>query len=69
MVAIETAPGVLVYEADRLRNLLLAHGVIIGALGPDGGAGIQASYDPADGSAVLVLTGVSDADLAPAAAS
>ena len=56
----------LVAQADRLNRLLVEVGVPIRSISEErmGGA-IQASYDPADGSAVIDLTGVSDKDLPP----
>ena len=51
-------------EARRLRQELGLVGVGIDAIGPDDGApSIQASYDPGDDSACLMLLGVNDAML------
>jgi len=56
----------LVAQADRLNRLLVDVGVPIRSISeePLHGA-IQATYDPADGSGVIDLTGVSDKDLPP----
>jgi len=56
----------LVGEADRLKRLVEDQiGFPIEPLGPDPGAKpeIQASYDPASGSALIDLMGVTDAML------
>ncbi len=69
-VAIEVEPENLVKEADRLRDLLESVGVPVGALsgGPEDDAlvEIQAGYDPADGSSIVVLMFLDDAKLARA---
>ncbi len=53
-------------EARRLMGFLADAGIAIVPLQPDGsGVSIQASYDPADGSAVIMLTGLSDGMWAP----
>ena len=53
-------------ECDRLRDLLLAAGVDIGAQGPDGEATIQGTYDPMlpEYPAYILLMGVDNAALA-----
>ena len=63
-VAISVAPADLVQEADRLHRLLTEAGIHFSAIGT-GGRFIQASYDPADGtaSACVLLIGVGDRDL------
>ncbi len=71
MVAVEVEPKSLVHEADRLRQLLLERGVDFtkGQLDRSTGADaicwpmIQGSYDPADGTAFLVLMNVADEDV------
>lgn len=51
----------LIGEARRLRDLLVAAGVPVEPLGPDGdGIAIQAMYDPADDSAIIMLAGLDD---------
>lgn len=66
MVAIEVDPAELVSEAHRLHALLAGVGVTLGEVGDDGVGQIQASYDPANRIASVVLFGVTDANL-PAA--
>ena len=56
-VAMVCDPGTLLAEADRLRAALEATGV---ALAAEDAPSIQASYDPVDGSAVLLLLGLDD---------
>lgn len=69
-VAILVEPAHLVDEADRLCALLEGAGVKVGALsgGPEDDelVEIQAGYDPADGSSVIVLMFLDDAKLARA---
>lgn len=68
-VAIIAEPGAMIAEADRLRDVLNGAGVTIGEIGPDETAPvIQATYDPADGTATIMLLGVNDATLAAAKA-
>ena len=59
-VAMVCEPGTLLAEADRLRATLEAAGV---ALTTENAPSIQASYDPVDGSAVVLLLGLDDAAL------
>lgn len=60
----------LIVTADRLARHLVSIGVDLDSIGPDdAGPSIQASYDPANRSAIIALCGVSDADLPPEAAS
>lgn len=49
----------LVSEADRLRNELEAAGICVEPVGHSS-IYIQANYDPSDGSAMIMLFGVSD---------
>jgi hypothetical protein len=72
MVAIQTSPEILTYEADRLQLLLERRGV---KFGPPAGLdpcssgdvpditwpSIQASYDPADKTAIIVVVNVTSA--------
>jgi hypothetical protein len=57
----------LASESDRLAALVWERGVEVApnALREPGQAGISASYDPADGVAIIVLAGVGDAELFP----
>lgn len=61
-VALTCDPAVLVAEARRFHAFLLATGVNVlpPSVGPDEGPWIQASYDPADNSATILLAGVDD---------
>lgn len=59
MVVEESAD--LIKEADYLITLLKAHGVLLRQGDPE--KWLEASYNPADGVAVLFLGGVSDEDL------
>ena len=58
MVAIVCRAERMVDEARRLKVLLEERGLVFKADGPD----IQASYDPADDSAVIVLMNVLSED-------
>jgi len=62
-VAAQVAPEGLVAAADRLRRALCARGIRVASIGL-GGVAIQASYDPANGVALVELTGLDDAALA-----
>lgn len=53
-VAMRVHPRVIVSEANRLLELVIARGLI-----SDPGT-IQATYDPADGIAMIMLIGISD---------
>lgn len=60
-VVIHAAPDDLVCETRRLRDELVAAGILVAALAPDGaGASIQASYDPGNDVGVIMLCGVDD---------
>lgn len=63
MVAIKPA-GALEIEATRLLVFLREHGLVIEPQGHDAPC-IQASFDPVDGSAVILLIGVHDEMLSP----
>jgi len=66
-VVITVEPVRLVSQARRLLAALRAAGVPVDRLTPDGsGVGIQASYDPVDGTAAIILSGLDDAGLAAA---
>ena len=62
-VAIMASPTTLVSEAARLANVLQSRGVVVVPNGNDEGCTIEASYDPADGSAVIVVSRITDADV------
>jgi len=64
-VFLRCEPGQLVAESSRLQALVTSWG--LPAAGADGAPLVQASYAPADGVAVLMLCGVSDEMLPPAA--
>jgi len=66
-VAMVCQPDRLATEADRLFVLLAGRGVMVEPCSPEepGPPQIQASYDPANGVAVLVLTNVDDKLLFP----
>jgi hypothetical protein len=55
-------------ECDRLRDLLVSHGVSLDAVGPDGddGVSIQGTYDPmlSEHPAYIMLMGLDDSRLA-----
>lgn len=59
MVAISVNPRDLVQEAERLSRCLAARNIVVVAIGEEGPQ-IQATYDPADDSATIVLYGVHD---------
>ena len=61
MVAIVASPDDLVQDAVDLMDLLRDRGVKFGP--EEGQPRIQAIFDPADGSAVIVLTDVLSADV------
>lgn len=54
-VVIRVIPEELVSEADRLLYLLAGQGVEVDPVGLEGSPSVQASYDPANGIAVLLL--------------
>lgn len=55
-------PAEMVSRADLLKDLLLGRGILVAESGAfDGAPEIVASYDPANGVAVLMLLGVDDA--------
>lgn len=66
-VVVPAGPCSLIGEAARLHSLLRLRGIDVAPNGrrdpegEDGAAEIHAIYDPADGSAVIVLLGVDDA--------
>lgn len=59
-VAMRVRPDALVSEADRLARVLRDAGVEVQPMGMEPTPCIQASYDPADGTALLDLTHVTD---------
>jgi len=60
-VVICSTPSTLIEEARRLRDFLQSQGILVAPLAPDGaGVSIQASYDPGDESAVIMLSGLGD---------
>lgn len=61
------SPAQLIAEASRLHELVTSWG--LPAAGANGAPLVQASYVPADGVAVLMLCGVRDEMLPPAARS
>jgi hypothetical protein len=63
-VHIKAEPKWLVKEADRLRSDLYAEGIVVQAMNEEGTAvAIEASYNPADGFAIITLWNVNDAVL------
>jgi len=61
-----TTPDAAVGEANLLSGMLRSIGVPIVPQGQDGGVWVCASYDPADGSAVLSVHRLDDALLGKA---
>jgi hypothetical protein len=63
-VAIRASASSLIGEAERLRFFLSDAGLTVEPFGmepePEKRIGIQASYDPSNGSAIVLLTGLSD---------
>jgi hypothetical protein len=60
-VAIIVPPDQLIAEARRLLKLLFARGIRIDEQGPDESVpAIEASFDPANDIAMIVLSGVDD---------
>jgi hypothetical protein len=53
----------MVEEANRLRDVLAAHGIVVVAMSDEAKPCIQASYDPANGMALIDLQHVHDKDL------
>ncbi len=67
-VFIATTASRLTADADALLADLATIGVVLGAMSEEEvQPAIQATYDPSDGTAVLMLFGVSDADMPPLA--
>lgn len=62
-VAIRSCRATLLSDADSLRHDLLSVGGLPHPDPGDGKRAIQASYDPADESCIILLLGVSDVDL------
>ena len=61
-VSMRTTRERLTFDADKLLEQLREIGIPIAPAGEDASRpAIQATYDPADGSALLILTGVDDA--------
>lgn len=58
--SIAVEPARLVSEAARLCLLLEDAGVAVHPMGPEALVTIQATYDPADGSAFIDLVGLDD---------
>lgn len=52
-------------ESHRLAALLMVYGVPIVPIGEDGGACIQATYDPTNGIATIDVSGIHDRMIAP----
>lgn len=61
-VAVLTSPDRLVHDTVRLQSIMANHGVKLVPQGREG-ATLCGTYDPADGSALLLLAGVDDAAL------
>ena len=61
-VVMITSPDKLVDEAERLYSLLSSEGFLLAPFGCESDACIQASYDPADGTAVIELINLADKD-------
>jgi hypothetical protein len=59
-VAMLCTPETLIYEADRLRDLLEEQGAPMVVVDPETDVHIEASYSPLDGQAVLMLSNVDD---------
>lgn len=59
MIAIVVSPEDLVRESLRLADCLRVHGVHLETIGDDG-PNIQATFDPADQSSVILLFNVHD---------
>lgn len=62
-VEIVTEPVKLVAEAARLAHVLKSRGVNLVPIGNEPGSAIMASFDPADGTALLSLSPIVDADI------
>lgn len=54
------SPGTLVLEAMRLRDVLRKHGVDVVPMNEEGNPCIQATFDPADLTAMIDLQHVTD---------
>lgn len=54
-VVMKVDPARMIAEAHRLRDLIAERGWQLSQMGVDGGAQIQATYDPVDGTATIVL--------------
>lgn len=59
LIAIQVEPTTLVWHAKRLRRLLEGRGVVFTA---DAFAKIEATFDPLDGVALILLIGVTSRD-------
>lgn len=59
-VVIKTTPSTLVSETSRLVDLLKDKKLKLAPVGFFGGVNIQASYDPADESAIIDVSSISD---------
>lgn len=59
-VVIKTEPGALVFDARLLLSVLGEAGVQFHPIGPEPGPSIQATFDPADGTAFIDLLCVDD---------
>ena len=66
-VVMTVHPGILITEADRLLQLLRSVGVEVEPVSDGDGVVIQATYDPANQTAVLELFGFKDSMLPEAA--
>lgn len=54
-------PAPMIALADSLREMLISAGIPVGQVSETGGGvEIQASYDPANGVAIIDLSGLSD---------
>lgn len=62
-VAIEVKPSDMISEADRLRHLLIGKFIRPRQANMEDEPHIQATYDPVDKSAILILVNVTDAML------
>ena len=69
-VAIATTPDKVISTAGAVAKCLHDHGVTIVPMGPSteeqGGACVQATYDVANGSAMILVEGIHDRMLNPA---
>ena len=63
MVAISVEPHLLISKSNRLVMLLQEMGISISPIGTEFSPTIEASYDPTNGLAVIILTNVLSKDI------